>query len=127
MADRPQDTIGGGGSILSLSIYQYVLRTVIWGRNDGGERGFWRISEEGSEGKIEADPPKGLYVFVCTSFFVEALPKVRDWREVFWRLVPRQVRGNCYLLWRSHLRLGRSRLRVSTVNAVSSLCWSDQA
>jgi hypothetical protein len=127
MADRPQDDIGGGGLILSLSIYQPFLRAVIWSGNDGDERGFWRNFEEGSDGKIEADPPKGRYVFVCTSFFVEALPKVRDWREIFWRLVPRQVRGNCYLLWRSHLRLGRSRLRVSTVYAVPSLCRSDPA
>jgi hypothetical protein len=100
MADRPQDTIGGGGLILSLSIYQYVLRAVIWGRNDGGERGFWRISEEGSEGKIEADPPKGRYVLVCTSFFIETQQKIRGWQESLWRLAPRYPFEICPLAWR---------------------------
>jgi hypothetical protein len=127
MADRPQDTIGGGGLILSLSIYHHVLRAVIWGRNDGGERGFWRISEEGREGKIKADPPKGRYVFVCTSFFVEALPKVRDRREILWRLVPRQVQGNCNLLCRLRRISGHSWSPVSMACVKSPHCQSDPA
>jgi hypothetical protein len=127
MADRPQDIIGGGELTLSLSILDLGLGARLGEGCETEYGGFSSNFGKKREGKIEADPPKGRYVFVCTSFFVEALPKVRDWWEAAWRPAPRQVRGNCDLLWRSHLRLGRSRLRVLAVYAVPSLCRSDPA
>lgn len=89
--------------ILSLSVFQAAWLAVTGGRNDGDEVGFWGISEEGREGKIKADPPKGRYVLVCTSFFREIPPKVRDWWESLGRAVTRQTPDNCHIVWRLSL------------------------
>jgi hypothetical protein len=89
--------------------------------------GFGRISEEGREGKIKADPPKGRYVLVCTSFSMEIPSKVRGWWEISRRLVPVQVPVNGGLLWRPCLVSGRRWIQVPMARAVSSLCKSDLA
>lgn len=85
------------------------------------------VTEEGREGKIKADPPKGRYVLVCTSFFRETPPKVRDWWEISRRLVPMQVPVNGGLLWRPRLVSGRRWIQVPMARSVSSLCKSDLA
>ena len=127
MADRPPYHIKGDGLILSLSVFQAAWLAVTGGRNDGDEIGFWGISEEGREGKIKADPPKGRYVLVCTSFFREIPPKVRDWWEISRRLASMQVPVNGGLLWRPRLVSGRRWIQVPMARAVSSFCKSDLA
>jgi hypothetical protein len=127
MVEWPHILFGGGGLILSLSILDLGLEAHLGERCETEFGRFWRNFEEGSDSKIEADPPKGRYVFVCTSFFVEARPKVRGWQEILWRANPRQAPGNCKLFWRLRPITGHSRSSASMACVVSRLCQSDPA
>jgi hypothetical protein len=121
MVEWPYILLGGGGLILSLSILDLGLAAHVGERHETEFGRFWRNFGERSEGKIKADPPKGRYVLVCTSFFVETPSKVRDWWEISRRLVPRRVPVNGGLLWRPRLISVCNQTRVSTARAVLPL------